>query len=566
MPLHARAEDLVSGTRGLEALPEPDTRGADLDDEGAARLWLSAILEQDERPAVRSLNAPETTELVPDMAIEDVQEQRLTDTRLVRFHQTHTAIPIFGSRVVVELSQDRQLVSVNAEIADVEDLSPVPALSEEEARGRVADFTGVDASALGDVASPTLMCYYDEEGDRWHLVYIFTHVPAAPPEVRQEIEEAAADEQHGYGHGPDPSPRELMPSFDYLVDAHDGEVVFFYSTQPMIAAIPTVLRGVDELGELREFWGQQADSGSFELCDPQRNIKTYDLQQGDWRSASLPDQPVRNIENNWGDRFRAAISAHVNATHVYDFYNAVLQRDGVDDKDMELVSVVNCVDGSTGSPIWRNAVWWNKRMWYGQDRDRTGQLRSMARYLDIIAHELTHGVIDYTSNLVYRFQSGALNESFSDIFGVIIHNWVRHGADSDVDSWTWEIGAGWNRDGRPLRDLSNPRRTGGPDHMDDYLLTWRDSGGVHTNSNIHNKAAYNVLTATDDAGNRVFSPREVAVLYYLTLVRLTPLATFKRVVETMTDVARTFYAGDEAGQQRKIAALHKAYGDVGILR
>ena len=87
----------------------------------------------------------------------------------------------------------------------------------------------------------------------------------------------------------------------------------------------------------------------------------------------------------------------------------------------------------------------------------------------------------------YRDQSGALNESFSDIFGVIVANWYRHGADADVGGWSWEIAPGWRPDGLPLRDLRNPRRLGAPEHMRDYLVTAEDSGGVHTNSSIHNR-------------------------------------------------------------------------------
>jgi bacillolysin/neutral peptidase B len=116
----------------------------------------------------------------------------------------------------------------------------------------------------------------------------------------------------------------------------------------------------------------------------------------------------------------------------------------------------------------------------------------------------------FNATFLIKDQSGALNESFSDIFGIIIANWDPQDPDRDVSSWTWQLGAGLGEGGGPLRDLSNPRVTGDPDHMQDFLRTKRDSGGVHTNSNIHNKAAYNVLTATDAHGRRVFRPMEAA--------------------------------------------------------
>jgi Zn-dependent metalloprotease len=204
-------------------------------------------------------------------------------------------------------------------------------------------------------------------------------------------------------------------------------------------------------------------------------------------------------------------------------------------------------------------------MWYGQSRDGNGQMRSFARHLDIIAHELAHGVTEFTANLVYLRQSGALNESFSDIFGVIIKNWDWGQPDTGGDAmrWDWEIGRGLGKGGLPLRDMSDPSRTDDPDHMNKYFNTAEDNGGVHTNSNIHNKAAYNVFTAINQAGSPVFTPRDVAVLYYLALTRLDKLATFAQTKATLLNVAGTYFAGDPS-RQEKLDAISSAYAQVGI--
>jgi Zn-dependent metalloprotease len=182
-----------------------------------------------------------------------------------------------------------------------------------------------------------------------------------------------------------------------------------------------------------------------------------------------------------------------------------------------------------------------------------------------MAHELTHGLTESTSNLVYRDQAGALNESFSDIFGVIINNWTRLGADSDPRKWNWEIGPGLgDKAGKPLRSMKNPKITGDPDHMKDYqkLPPDDDFGGVHTNSNIHNKAAYNLLTAAAGMSLAV-TARDVARLYYFTLQRLDRVATFDDVLTTMVDVATTVFPDpDEA--RPAIAAIRGAYAAVGI--
>ena len=115
-----------------------------------------------------------------------------------------------------------------------------------------------------------------------------------------------------------------------------------------------------------------------------------------------------------------------------------------------------------------------------------------------------------------------------------------------------------------MRDRATPSRAGDPAHMEGFFHSGFDNGGVPTNSNIHNKAAYNLLTAADETGQRIFPSREVAILYYLTLTRLNATATFSKVRQVLIDVARTFYAGDANKHNRKIAAIQNAYSAVGI--
>jgi Zn-dependent metalloprotease len=105
--------------------------------------------------------------------------------------------------------------------------------------------------------------------------------------------------------------------------------------------------------------------------------------------------------------------------------------------------------------------------------------------------------------------------------------------------------------------------TGDPDNMSDYWNTDDDSGGVHTNSNIHNKAAYNILITVDANSQLIFPPREVAILYYLCLTRLNNLATFSKALTTLVDVATTYYP-DPLERQRKLEAIRAAYKSVGI--
>lgn len=522
-------------------------------EEAAARFYLGRVLEQDDRPAMRGLAAPERPQHAPDMRLVGVDRVPQTLDRLVRFAQTAHSIPVFGSRVVVHLDPNRELLGILGDLADVGGVSPIAALAPLDAARRIGKTRGLSEAALAALQPPELTFFHQPDAAAWHLAYHFKEVPSPAGG-------AAPAEPHGLA----PSPRDHAGSINYLVDAHDGEILFQYSASPTAVEIPTKCFGHDVTGARQTFHGRLV-AGTFELADPMRHITTYDLAAGDIDGAALPVTPVRHAAPDFADVNRGAVSAHVHAARVHDFYKTVLQRDGIDDKKMELVSVVNCTyqRGDT-PPVWRNAVWWKNKMWYGQDRDGHGTLRSFARFLEVIAHELTHGVTEHTAALVYQGQSGALNESFSDIFGVIIANWNPSHPDADAATWTWTIGAGLGPGGAPLRDLKDPRVTGDPDHMAQFVHTSADWGGVHTNSNIHNKAAYNVLTATNAHGQRVLTPTEAATLFYLTLARLSSQAVFDDVLAGLLDVAEIYYAGDADRAAEVGAALLDSYARVGI--
>ena len=153
----------------------------------------------------------------------------------------------------------------------------------------------------------------------------------------------------------------------------------------------------------------------------------------------------------------------------------------------------------------------------------------MSPRLDIIGHQPSGWRDPEHQKLRYRDESGALNESFSDIFGVIIANRVKGSAIyHNPDKWDWTHRVDLGDNGKPLRSMKSSKITGDPDHvgqMQDFNPAdlEEDFGGVHTFSNIHNKAAYSKFTSR--TGKRrsktplVFSPDEVAQLYYFTLQR-----------------------------------------------
>ncbi len=541
--------------------------------------------------------APRARAYAPALLAQSVQCSTLNgDQRIqvVGFQQTHRSIPIFGSRATVELDDASNLVAARAKLGRVEGVSQTPDLSATTALTKlltsVAPLSDEAASSLAKrVAAepPPLTFFHDRARDKWHLAYVFSDIPAVPGTWSSAKRSAAKKgttkaAKRRSKHGSASSPRERFPRLDYLVDAHDGSIVYYYSVSPTAKkrkAPETWVagRGVDEDGVEQPIFVREV-KGGFELHDPVRKIRTFDFAGGNIDSAVPPKMPIRvaDPQANFATLSTPGVSAHLNVTRVFQFYNDILIRRGVDDKGSYLDNMVNCISPEDEDPPqWGNAVWWKNKMWYGQIEKKRGKMRSLAASLDIIGHELTHGVTESTCDLVYRDEAGALNESFSDIFGVLINNHAKGpAAYANPDTWDWEVGSGLGERGKPLRNMKTPSVTGDPSHTNemknyDPADLAEDFGGVHTFSNIHNKAAYNLLTTR--TGKRrsktplVFTPDQAAQLYYFTLQRLDRVATFEDVLETMLDVVKTVYRVPKE-QVSKLKAVTEAYAAVGIPR
>jgi Zn-dependent metalloprotease len=274
----------------------------------------------------------------------------------------------------------------------------------------------------------------------------------------------------------------------------------------------------------------------------------------------LPGNPVRsqNGTDTGPGKDIAVNEAFDNAGTTWDFYNKIFGRESVDNHGKTLVSSVHYGEK------YDNAFWNGQQMVYG---DGDGVIfRRFTTALDVIAHELTHGVTQFTAQLAYQDQSGALNESMSDVFGSMVKQWALG---QSVDQADWLIGAAIMAPGfkgRALRDMANPGtayddpRLGKdpqPGDMKDYVQTDADNGGVHTNSGIPSRAF--VLAAKSIGGN---SWEKAGKIWYVTLTeRLTGTADFAKCATETVSVARDLFPEDSS-----IAAkVAKAWAHVGVL-
>lgn len=546
-------DDAPGGFIGTEDV-EPEQQPSFSSDEAAARYYLEQQFLKDDRAAIRALVAPDRPARVPDLTLVETVDDPATGHRVMKFQQTLHGHPVFGSRAVVELDRIQRAVCVDGDFARPDAQGAVATLSPKEALVALDAHFKLSPETSAALAPPTLAYYRRSSRAQATLVYRFLGVGLKP-------RPRAPD------HGLAPSPRSTRPRVNVMVNAHTGRIVFTAGASPNLTTIPVECEGEDEDGVVRTFWGF-AEGVLFELRDPVLNALTFDLRFADVDSVERPADPLRSDQANWGATARAAVSAHVNGVRVLQFFNSVFFRDGIDGKDMPLVSVVNCTfqPRRPDDREWRQALWLQDRMVYGQAlSNELGRLTSYARFLDIIAHEITHGVIQHTSGLAYRDETGALNESFSDIFAILIKNW-DDGSPSGgrTAQWNWEIGRGLAKDGGALRDMRDPASRGKPDHMSNYVRTSADYGGVHANSSIHNKAAYHLLTSQAPDGSALMSPRDVAWLYYLTLQRLGETATFRDTMLELLDVAASYWKGNPPKREAAQAGIRDAYGRVGI--
>lgn len=275
-------------------------------------------------------------------------------------------------------------------------------------------------------------------------------------------------------------------SRDYVfVDAQTGEVIKksprLYNVDAPGAAV-TVYRGNRSI---------VADSynGAYRLQEASRGlgIRTLNMQKGTSHNAAVNFIDSDNVWNNVNANLdQYAGDAHWGGEMTYDFYQS-MGRNSIDGNGYRLTLYVH-YDQS-----YYNAFWDGQSMNFGDGDGTVEPLTS----LDIAGHEISHGLDERTANLDYQDESGALNESFSDIFGTAVE-WY---ADSTVANWL--IGEDI---GSALRNMSNPNATGDPDtyHGTHWYSGTQDNGGVHTNSNVQNHWYYRLAqggSGTNDIGS-----------------------------------------------------------------
>jgi Zn-dependent metalloprotease len=286
---------------------------------------------------------------------------------------------------------------------------------------------------------------------------------------------------------------------------------------------------------------------------PNKQRRIYNANSG----TGLPGTLARS-EGQAATGDAAIDEAYDGLGATFDLFWTAFQRNSIDNAGMNLLGTVHY------GQKYNNAFWNGQQMVFG---DGDGQyFNRFTIAIDIMGHELTHGVTGHEANLVYQYQSGALNESISDVFGSLVKQYARSPQQTPTQA-DWLIGAGLftsQINGVALRSMKAPGtayddpilgKDPQPGHMSQYVNTTADNGGVHINSGIPNRAFY--LAAVALGG---YAWQKAGRIWYATLCdsRLQSTAQFQDFANLSADNALKLFGSAEA------QAVIDAWQQVGI--
>jgi Zn-dependent metalloprotease len=311
------------------------------------------------------------------------------------------------------------------------------------------------------------------------------------------------------------------------------------------------LRTSEQIRGRREVVGSVSSFFRVPANEKRRTIYSAEFK------TELPGKIVR-VEESAPSTDVAVNEAYEGSGAVYDFFKEIYQRESIDGFGMRLDSTVHY------GQRYNNAFWNGSQMVYG---DGDGELfNRFTISIDVIAHELTHGITQNEAQLVYRGQPGALNESFSDVFGVLVKQKVLN---QTADQADWLIGEGLltaKVNGNALRSMKAPGtayddrvlgKDPQPGDMKSIYTGTADNGGVHINSGIPNRAFY--LAATAIGG---YAWEKAGKIWYIALTeRLRPNSNFRSAARATSTIAAELYGTNSTEQK----AVQNAWRTVGVM-
>ena len=464
-----------------------------------------------------------------------------------RYDQYYRGVRVFGADVARQLDRG-QLVSLFGNLYENVVVDPSPEIAATRAREIVEARAGVE---LGASNVPELVILPTERGEyalAWRI----------RASSRSDVRE-------------------------YFVDARTSDVVFEYSDRQTQNAVGTA-RGV--LGDSKKI-SVMPSGGRFLASDRLRppSLTTYDMQ-GDWqrvvnflnRLVSLTTNDIASDSDNaWTDG--AVGDAHVYAGWTYDYFFKRFGRRGLDNANRSIQILVHPVRRNEVFALFDEVPEFFTNAFYAGDgilvfgvglppnTTLGGQNWDfMSGALDIVAHELAHGVTDYSSDLIYLNESGALNEAFSDIMGTSIEFFFQQPGTGNLRA-DYAIGEDVVKPGG-IRSMSDPQSLGDPDHFSRRFIGTADNGFVHANATIPGHAFYLAIEGGTNRTSRLSvqgvgaaNREQIERVFYRAFTQLMPAnSTFATARGATIQAARDLFGANSAAER----AVTQAWTAVGV--
>jgi Zn-dependent metalloprotease len=448
------------------------------------------------------------------------------NTEHFRYQQFYHSIEVFGGEII-EHFQNNQWMDINGVYYRINDINCIPGISKDLAEKTYLGKTDRIAAICHD---QTKLLIYPISDNQYRLAYQVT------------IEDG------------------LMFNMTGIIDAENGELLAEFSNVWNNSASIGIGSGFH--GQVLKFPTTYVDAqnlyGLYEegVFRPAK-IYTYDYAKG----GSIPG----DADNQWYVN-SATISAHAYVGYIYDFYYLVLGRQGINNNNLTHLVAVNWIKDGYDNAMWSTQT---LAMYFFAPKKKQN-----AAALDVIAHEYSHGVTQFSANLVYQYESGALNESFSDVMGAAVeHFWHSSGTGLLRADWYHGEDAASQYTTSGCRNLANPNTHSqlgaagfSPAYPDPAHLAQKipnlyyngqliDYGGVHLNSTIYGHAFY--LLA--NGGTNPYSKKQVTgigvlkatyIFYYAFINRLTRTSNFQAAANALLKTASSLYgtSGTEYSQ------------------
>lgn len=430
----------------------------------------------DERELAKQISLGILRDRAAQRAIGDPNEYVVKRVEIDELKMAHThvqqkigGVPVWEGEAIVHLKADGELSLITDDLKEGVSVATKPGLSEADA---LETAKRMYRGSRFITQEPQVDLYIYRGQDRDHLAY--------------RVEMPRLD-------GTDATAVPVI-----FVDAHTGEKVFEYNNL-QTGSGTSLYSGTVTI--------DTSSSGStFYMEDLTRRMGTFNMNNTGNTTTGTGGTQSRytGTDDVWNATAeQAGVDAHWGARWTYDYFKNVHGRNGINGSNGPGTTAAGANSGISlvssrvhfGSN-YNNAFWYQNMMSYG---DGNGTTFSPLVTLDIAGHEMTHGVTQFTANLTYSNESGALNESMSDVFGAMVESYARGGT---VNADTWKIGEQCytpaNGTGDALRYMDNPHAAGNggytsdddPDHYSERYTGTADNGGVHINSGIGNKAFY----------------------------------------------------------------------------